>query len=688
TGGAGDDTFAFGADTPLGSDKIDESAGGIDTLDFTRTLLTGVVINLGQSTAQVVNANLTLTLGSATTIENVYGTSQSDTITGNTLNNVLSGFGNNDSLDGGAGNDTLNGGSGNDRLIGGAGNDFLSGGTGDDQYQFTPSVALGTDQIFELANQGNDTLDFSAATAALTVDLSNPGTQIVTANLSIAFVGAPNEVENVTGGSGNDTLTGNAVNNIIVGGGGNDTLQGGAGNDLLIGGTGNDTYLFAADSQLGSDTLDESGGGIDTVSFQNTQLNNISIDLARPDAQVVNSNLTLTLGSGTTFENATGGAQNDYLGGNALNNTLSGLAGYDRFEGRAGNDTLIGGSENDVYSFNTDTPLGSDTINETGGGFDVLDFTSTLTMGVSVNLGVATAQVVNANLTLTLGSTTTIEEVDGSAQNDTITGNSLQNYLLGYSGNDTLNGGAGVDYIWGGDGNDTLIGGAGSDVLSGDLGDDVYQFNPSSALGTDTLWEATASGTDTLDFSAATAAINVNLSTTAIQAVTANLSLQIDADLSEFENVVGGSSNDTITGNALNNVLIGGAGNDTLSGLGGRDILVGGTGADTLKGGDGDDILISGTWSYYNESTKALSKPALLFVMAEWARTDASYLTRIGHLRTGGGLNGSFLLDSTTVLTDGTAIDNLVGENNQDWFWSFGSDKINDRNLGGTETVN
>jgi Ca2+-binding RTX toxin-like protein len=73
-------------------------------------------LNLGQATSQVVNANLSLTLGSATTFENVIGGDFADTLTGNTLANSLTGGGGNDTLNGGAGNDTLFGGAGADRF--------------------------------------------------------------------------------------------------------------------------------------------------------------------------------------------------------------------------------------------------------------------------------------------------------------------------------------------------------------------------------------------------------------------------------------------------------------------------------------------------------------------------------------------------------------------------------------------
>ena len=50
-------------------------------------------------------------------------------------------------------------------------------------------------------------------------------------------------IENAYGGSGNDTITGDAGANTLVGNDGNDTLDGGAGADTMIGGTGNDTYV-------------------------------------------------------------------------------------------------------------------------------------------------------------------------------------------------------------------------------------------------------------------------------------------------------------------------------------------------------------------------------------------------------------------------------------------------------------
>lgn len=48
------------------------------------------------------------------------------------------------------------------------------------------------------------------------------------------------EIENATGGSGNDALLGNALANVLTGNAGDDTLLGRGGNDQLFGGSGND----------------------------------------------------------------------------------------------------------------------------------------------------------------------------------------------------------------------------------------------------------------------------------------------------------------------------------------------------------------------------------------------------------------------------------------------------------------
>ncbi|MFO0876543.1 MAG: M10 family metallopeptidase C-terminal domain-containing protein [Gemmataceae bacterium] len=80
-------------------------------------------------------------------------------------------------------------------------------------------------------------------------------------------------------------------------------------------------------------------------------------------------------------------------------------------------------------------------------------------------------------------------------------------------------------------------------------------------------------GTDTLDFSATqTRAIIINLANPQLQVVAkGKLSLKLGS-ATAFENVVGGSQNDTLQGTGAANILVGGPGNDKL--VGGADYQV------------------------------------------------------------------------------------------------------------------
>src|SRR5439155_7832921 len=141
--------------------------------------------------------------------------------------------------------------------------------------------------------------------------------------------------------------------------------------------------------------------------------------------------------------------------------------------------------------------------------------------------------------------------------------------------------------------------------------------------------------------------------------------IQVSGSIKLSAWLYGGAGNDRLKGGSGNNVLLGGDGDDLLVGGAGRDILIGGAGADRIVGNAEDDILISGstTWETYEE--------ALCDILSEWVRTDADYATRIGHLEgsSSGGLNGSLLLDATTVLDDG-AKDVLTGSAGRDWFFA------------------
>jgi hypothetical protein len=129
--------------------------------------------------------------------------------------------------------------------------------------------------------------------------------------------------------------------------------------------------------------------------------------------------------------------------------------------------------------------------------------------------------------------------------------------------------------------------------------------------------------------------------------------------------LIGGPANDFIQAGGGPSVLVGGGGNDILIGGSNRNILIGDGGSDVLVGGGTGSILIGGSTDY-DTNLAALSS-----ILEEWARTDASYQRRIGHL-TGtlpGGLNGSTFLNATTVHDD-DATDLLIGDGGLDWFFA------------------
>ena len=80
-----------------------------------------------------------------------------------------------------------------------------------------------------------------------------------------------------------------------------------------------------------------------------------------------------------------------------------------------------------------------------------------------------------------------VEYLNGaSASAQTLTGNDLNNAIMGTNAVNTLNGGAGNDILIGYGGNDTINGGTGddrihgradNDTLTGDLGNDTFIFN-------------------------------------------------------------------------------------------------------------------------------------------------------------------------------------------------------------------
>jgi Ca2+-binding RTX toxin-like protein len=174
-----------------------------------------------------------------------------DNLRGEEGNDVLSGLGGGDLLLGGPGNDRLYGGADEDDLGGGPGDDLLDGGAGGDSM----AGGDGADVFRGGANglpdpYGGYPVDF--------VDYSALATPVNVTLNGVADDGAAGEgdnvgadVENIRGGSGDDTLSvadaapqvtdPTLLDHQLIGYFGNDVLTGGTGRDYLRGEWGNDT---------------------------------------------------------------------------------------------------------------------------------------------------------------------------------------------------------------------------------------------------------------------------------------------------------------------------------------------------------------------------------------------------------------------------------------------------------------
>ncbi len=126
-----------------------------------------------------------------------------------------------------------------------------------------------------------------------------------------------------------------------------------------------------------------------------------------------------------------------------------------------------------------------------------------------------------------------------------------------------------------------------------------------------TVWDG--NGNDTYNFSNYATKLKVNLEPGSWSLIATNQLATLNTDdnikaranvfnallheedlRSLIENAIGGSNNDSISGNVGANALAGSGGNDKLRGVDGNDTLLGGNGNDTLDGGSGQDQLGGG----------------------------------------------------------------------------------------------
>ena len=372
--------------------------------------------------------------------------------------------------------------------------------------------------------------------------------------------------DSLAGGPGPEALTGGPGNDTVSGGGGADrldfplidlrptvppsptllqqatgadTLDGGPGDDLLNGGPAGAGQ--EPDTLIGSE-------GTDTADYsQRTAPLGISLDDIPGDGQAgENDNVS------SSVEDVISGSGNDVLVGSPAPNRLNGADGDDRIVGLDGNDTLDGGEN---------TP-GNDTL-DGGNGADCL-------FGRAGD-----DKLIGGDGPDCLFGAGGSDALQGEGANDTLAGGAGTDTLDGGDGDDSLDGaepnlvgGDGADTLKGGTGADTLLGQAGDDRLDGGLGPDVMRGGPDR---------------DTVTYEDRAREVTVTLNDRPDDGEDG----ERDNVASDVEVVIGGTLDDTLSGDGQPNALAGGSGEDLVEGNAGIDALAGGDAPDVLLGRDG-----------------------------------------------------------------------------------------------------
>ena len=238
SGGAGHDTLSFAW---VGADLTIDLASGKAHFDESGSIPASGPGSWASGWTRTIDVTWS-------SMENLTGGSGNDTLTGDKNANVIEGRGGDDTIHGLGGSDVLRGGfsreatslgkDGNDHLFGDAGNDtliasyghdVLDGGSGQDTLSFEwvganlhIDLAAGTTTFFE---RGTNYYPFQTWRKLVTTDWS--------------------DMENVKGGLGNDSLTGDS---------GGNRIDGGLGADVLTGKGGADSFVFS--TKLGDGNVD------------------------------------------------------------------------------------------------------------------------------------------------------------------------------------------------------------------------------------------------------------------------------------------------------------------------------------------------------------------------------------------------------------------------------------------------
>jgi len=403
-------------------------------------------------------------------------------------------------------------------------------------------------------------IDASAATGNVTIDFGTNVNDPMTVILGNSAVDTSNNVatgsgaDDITGGSGNDTINAGGGANFVIGmagndsitagsgvddldgGAGNDTITGGDGADNLIGGAGNDVFNFATGEGGDADYID-AGAGTDTI------VTSASIDFSA----VLTADGTLKTGGGIDQIVLAAGSTGTFLG-----SQLTGQA----------------------IAFNSTTSSAANIIVNASGTVTLASLTFAAITDYS---GTSDGNAFDSGT-----DTVTINTTSSSTATNVFTGTSLADTFksgaLGAGGTLSINGGSGtISDTFEATADVALIGMSSIEtiVLTGN-GTDLTLTMGTNLTNTNIASITTVTGNTTAPNNAVE---YLKITGTAAAAT-------IDVSGITFTNaaasITGGAGNDTITGNAAADTILGGDGADTITTTDGADVLTGGDGADTF----------------------------------------------------------------------------------------------------------
>ncbi|ESQ89969.1 hypothetical protein ABENE_13265 [Asticcacaulis benevestitus DSM 16100 = ATCC BAA-896] len=620
-----------------GNDVIDRSGRTSDvSIDDVNVSLSGDDIFIGGQGNDTINGRSGWDwLDGGAGNDTIYGGTENDIVIGGSGNDSLFGEGGDDYLAAVSGADWLRGGDGNDTLVGGTGGDVLVGGNGNDTLLLVADQSWnwywgGGDFNFTDDAASSDAISAERFTVGVRYDLDlrpadwNSNADSTVANpasrLAEVYNNATNQWLTSSGLINIESGTGSQFADTIYGTVGANTLKGLAGNDILNGRDGNDVL----EGGVGTDDL-QGGNGIDTASYESS-------------SQGVRVNMTTGKAFGgdaegdtwSSIENLRGSKLSDELKGSATQNNIQGLAGDDWIVATAsGNVTQ---SFTTIYNPYSDEPIvvpngwnGGD-IYDGGLGSDTVDY-SEATAGIAAYLGAF--NILSTGNTANPGSGSAglaqghiyigIENIVGTAYNDSLSGGAGAHTFEGGKGNDALNGGGGADiYLFSrGDGLDTITEtntdnntlSFGSDIKYSDL------YIESSGGASGWLNVGIRGTTDKVAIASNFATLTNNKMKTldiggASQLDISQITFQVSGGTDgnntlngtgNYDWIFGFNGNDTITGSGsywedIGNIIIGGLGNDAISTSAGDDQFAydRGDGFDTITDTGGEDTLVLG----------------------------------------------------------------------------------------------